>query len=214
MLLHEQRRRHEDRRLLAVLDRLERRPHRDLGLPVADVATDEPVHRNLALHVELDLVDAAQLVGGLDVHERVFKLTLPGRVRPEGVTLGGHPGAVEPDQLARDLLDVLLGPALCLGPVRAAELVQRWRLAADIPGDLVELVGRHEQAVRLARARPLAGAVLEQEVFAGGPADRALDHLDELAHAMLLMNDVVAEAQLQRVDLVAPPRRQPAHVFG
>ena len=46
VLADQQRRRHEDRDLLAVLDRLERRPHRDLGLAVADVAADEAVHRD------------------------------------------------------------------------------------------------------------------------------------------------------------------------
>ena len=46
VLLGEQRRRHEHGGLLAVLDRLEDRPHRDLGLAEADVAADEPVHRH------------------------------------------------------------------------------------------------------------------------------------------------------------------------
>ena len=44
-------RRDEDRDLLAVLRRLERGPERDLGLAVADVADDQPVHRPDALHV-------------------------------------------------------------------------------------------------------------------------------------------------------------------
>ena len=48
-------RRDEDRDLLAVLDRLERGPQRHLGLAVADVADDEPVHRPDQLHVGLDL---------------------------------------------------------------------------------------------------------------------------------------------------------------
>ena len=38
-------RRHEHRDLLAVLGRLERGAQRDLGLAVADVADDQPVHR-------------------------------------------------------------------------------------------------------------------------------------------------------------------------
>ena len=46
VLLHEQRRRHQDGDLLAVLHRLERGPHGDLGLAVADVAADQPVHRD------------------------------------------------------------------------------------------------------------------------------------------------------------------------
>ena len=212
VLLDQQRGRHEDRDLLAVLDRLERRPDRDLGLAVADVAADEPVHRDRALHVGLDLVDADQLVGGLDVGEGVLELALPRGVGAEGVALGGHPGAVEPDQLAGDLLDVLLGPALGLLPVGAAQLVQRRGLAADVAGDLVELVGRHGQPV--GRLAALAGGVLDDEVLAGGAADGALHHLDEPAHAVLLVDDEVAGPQLQRVDLVAPARGHPAHVLG
>ena len=94
VLADEQRRRHEDRDLLAVLDRLERRAHRDLGLAVADVAADEPVHRDLLLHVGLDLVDADQLVGRLDVGEGVLELALPRGVRRERVALRGHARAL------------------------------------------------------------------------------------------------------------------------
>ena len=57
VLLRQQRGRHQHRHLLAVLHRLERRPDRDLGLAVADVAADQPVHRDRLLHVGLDLVD-------------------------------------------------------------------------------------------------------------------------------------------------------------
>ena len=42
----QQRRRHQDRDLLAVLDGLERRAHGDLGLAVAHVAADQAVHRH------------------------------------------------------------------------------------------------------------------------------------------------------------------------
>ena len=45
VLVRQHGRRHEDGHLLAVLDRLEGRPQGDLGLAVADVADDEPVHR-------------------------------------------------------------------------------------------------------------------------------------------------------------------------
>ena len=46
------------------------------------------------------------------------------------------------------------------------------------------------------------------------PCDGALDHLDVPADAVLLVHDVVAGAQLQRVDDVAAPARHPAHVLG
>ena len=86
VLVGQQRRRHQHRDLLAVLHRLERRPHRDLGLAVADVAADHPVHRDRLLHVGLDLGDGGQLVDGLGEPERVLHLGLPRGVRPERVT--------------------------------------------------------------------------------------------------------------------------------
>ena len=49
VLLGEDGRGREEEDLLAVGRRLERRAQRDLGLPVADVAADEPVHRPSAL---------------------------------------------------------------------------------------------------------------------------------------------------------------------
>ena len=142
----QQRGRHQHRDLLAVLDRLERRPYGDLGLAVADVAADQAVHRDDAPHVGLDLVDRAQLVGGLVERERVLELALPRGVRAEGVALGGLPGGVELDQLGRDLAHRLAGAALALGPVGAAEPVEAGLLAADVAGDLVERVGRARRA--------------------------------------------------------------------
>ena len=151
VLLHEQRRRHQDGDLLAVLDGLERRAHRDLGLAVADVAADQPVHRHGPAHVGLDLLDRGQLVGGLVEGEGVLELALPRGVRPEGVALGGLPGGVELDQLGRDLADGLAGPALALGPVGAAEPVEAGLLAADVAGHLVERCRPGRRAGRAGR---------------------------------------------------------------
>ena len=212
VLLDEQGRRAQHGHLLAVLDRLERRPHRDLGLAVADVAADEAVHRHRALHVGLDLVDGAQLVGRLDVREGVLELALPRGVGRERVPARGHPRGVQADQLGGDLLDVAPGPALGLVPVGAAHLVEAGLLAADVAGHLVELVGGHVEAV--AGLAALGRGVLDDEVLAGGAADGALHHLDEPAHAVLLVDDEVARPQLEGVDLVAAPRRHPAHVLG
>ena len=131
--------------------------------------------------------------GRLDVGEGVLELALPRGVGPERVALGGLPGGVQLDQLGRDLLDGLAGAALALVPVGAAEAVERRVLAADVAGDLVELVGRHEQPV--GRVAALGGGVLDQEVLAGRALDLALDHLDVAADAVLLVHDEVAGAR-------------------
>ena len=211
VLLDEQRGRHQDGDLLAVLDRLERGPDGDLGLAVADVAADDPVHRHDAFHVVLDVVDGGQLVRRLDERERVLELALPRRVLGERVALGRLARGVQLDQLAGDLADRLARAALALGPVAAAHLVQRGLLATDVPGDLVELVGRHEQAV--AGLAALARRELDHDVLAGGPlgagADRALHHLDVPADAVLLVHDEVAGRELQRVDGLLAAARHP-----
>ena len=58
------------------------------------------------------------------------------------------------------------------------------------------------------------GAVLEDEVLPGGAVHLALAHLDEPADAVLLVDDVVALLQLQRVDLPLATGRHPAGVAG
>ena len=108
--------------------------------------------------------------------------------------------------------DRLAGAALALGPVGAAEPVEAGLLAADVAGDLVERVGRHVEPVGGLAA--LGGAVLEDEVLAGRALHLALLHLDEAADAVLLVDDVVAGLELERVDLLLAPGRHPAHVAG
>jgi hypothetical protein len=53
------------------------------------------------------------------------------------------------------------------------------------------------------RAGRACSGVLEDEVLAGGALHGALDHLDELADAVLLVDDEVAGRSCERVDLVA-----------
>ena len=118
VLRREDGRRHEDRDLLAVLGRLERGPQRHLGLAVADVADDEPVHRADLLHVGLDLERRPHLVGGLLVRERGLHLALPRRVGAEGVAL--RPGArrVQLEQLLGEIGDRPRDPLLGTQPLR------------------------------------------------------------------------------------------------
>ena len=126
VLLDEQRRRHQDGDLLAVLHRLERRPHGDLGLAVADVAADQPVHRDRLLHVGLDLVDArragrASRRRGRRPRARAAT-ACPGRTRSPGEAMRAEYSRISSAAIC---LDRLAGAALRLGPVGAAEPVQR-----------------------------------------------------------------------------------------
>ena len=95
MLLREDRRGHDDRDLLAVLDGLESGAQGDLGLAVPDIADDEPVHRPAALHVALGVLDRLQLVGSLGVRESILHLDLPGGIAPEREPLCGLARGVE-----------------------------------------------------------------------------------------------------------------------
>ncbi len=219
VLLGEQRGGNQHCDLLAVLDRLERGPDRDLGLAVADVAGDQPVHGDLAFHVGLDLVDGGELVRRLHIREGFLKLPLPRRVRGEGVAARGHPGRVQPDELARDFLDGLAGLGLGARPVRPAHLAQRRRIAADVAGHLVQLVGRHEKPV--AGGTALGRRVLEHEVLAKtgvSPSTAisrhlALDQLHELPDPVLFVDHEVTGVQLERVDGVAPFGGHAPHVL-
>jgi hypothetical protein len=205
VLLDEQSGRHEHGDLFAVLDRLECGTDRDLRLPVAHVAADQTVHRHGLLHVRLDLVDGGQLIGGLDIVEGVFEFALPGGVRSVGVADGGLAGRIQSDEFPGDLLDGLAGLRLRRLPVGAAHLVEVRALPADIAGDLVESIAGDVEAVTGLSA--FGGRVFDDEVFAGvlvrtspcGP----LGHFDESSDAVLVVDDVVAGCQVERVDLVA-----------
>ena len=216
VLLDQQGRRHQHRDLLAVLDRLERGAHRDLGLAEADVAREQPVHRDRLLHVGLDLIDRLQLVGRLGERERLFELALPRGVGSERVTLGRHARRVELDELDRDVAHRPARAALGLRPVAAAHLREGGRFAADVLREQVELIGGHVELV--ARVAALGRRVLEHEVLAHAldrvataAGDLALGELDELADAVRGVHDVVARLQLQRVDDVAASRCELLH---
>ena len=87
MLLGQDRRRRQKRDLLAVHRGLERGPEGDLRLAVTHVARDQAIHGAGLLHVGLDLLDGAELIGGLLEAERRLELPLPGGVRPEHVAV-------------------------------------------------------------------------------------------------------------------------------
>ena len=191
MLLGEDRRRHQQHHLLAVLHRLERGPQRDLGLAVADVAADQAVHRPRRLHVGLDELDRVALVGRLGVGERVLELPLPVAVDREGVALAALALGVEVEQLAGQLLGGAAGAGLDRVPAGATQLGQR-RVAAtapDVAADLGQLVDGHEHPVR--------AGVLQVQVVPGDVGDRLGVKAGEAGDPVVLVDDDVAGAQVR-----------------
>ena len=133
MLVRENRGRDQDRHLFPALDRLERRPHRHLGLPVPDVTDQKAVHRHRALHVAFHVLGGPALVGRILVEECRFQLPLPAGVRRRGVTRADGPAGIELQQLHRHLLDRFAGFFSLLLPGGAAEPVQLGGVSSPSP---------------------------------------------------------------------------------
>ena len=197
----EDRRRDEDRDLLAILRRLERGSERDLGLAVADVAHDQAVHRPDALHVLLGLGHGAQLVDGLLVRERRLQLRLPWRVSGEGVPLCLAPRRVQLEQLLRQVRDGPPDPLLRAQPFGPAELAQLRLVATGVARHPPDLLDRNEDAVA-ARERQL-----EEVSFVAGRG-RAPQHLLEAGDAVVDVDHEVAGGQpFEDVARHDPPHR-------
>ena len=102
----------------------------------------------------------------------------------------GLAARVEPDQLARELLDGLAGTALQQQPGLAAELRQRGRLrvGADVARDLSDLLVRDVQ--------PVLAAEAEEQVVARDAGDLLRLETEQLPDPVVLMDDVVAGAEV------------------
>ena len=190
VLLGEHRCRHQHQHLAPAGDRLQRRPHGDLGLAEADVAAYQPVHRPVALHVLGHRVDGPQLVVRLLVGERRLELRRPLVVLRERRPHLVLPARVEGQQLAGQLADGGAGPRPQVLPRLAAELRQRRRRAvgADVAADLAQLLVRDVQAV--------VAAELEVQVVADDAPHLLGVELEEPADAVILVDDVVAWPQV------------------
>ena len=202
VLQGEDRRRHQHRYLLAVHGSLERRADRHLGLAEAHVAAHQPVHRLVGLHVLLDGRDGRLLVGGVLPLERRLQLVLQVTVGGECEPFAGLALSIEGDQLARDILDGLLGGVLELLPCPVAEFIDLRRLAVAglVTRNAVERMDVHEQHV----------AVLVHQ-FDGLVHLAVLVDLHqpvETPHAVVDMHHIVARAELVQLGdghlLVAP----------
>ena len=191
VLKRQNRRRREERDLLAVHHRLERGAHRHFGLAVADVAAEQPVHRRRRFHVALDVGDRRLLIERQLVLERVLELLLPVRIGAERVA--GHRLArgVELEQLLRHVAHRLLDLGLRALPRRAAEPIDRRPRRAGVLLHEVEPLDRDEQLV-------LAG-VAQLEELLHAVADADLLQADEHADAVVDVDDEVADLEVAQV---------------
>ena len=190
VLLRQDRGRHEHHHLLAVRNGLLGGAQRHLGLAVADVAADQAVHGALGLQVPLHRVDRLELVGRLPVREGALEHQLPLAVGRKLVTPASAALRVEVQQLSRQLAGGAAGAGLHSLPARRPQRRQLWRLApgADVAGDLRELVGGREDAIR--------AAVGKLQVVAGDAGDRLRLEARETGDPVVLVDHVVADPKV------------------
>ena len=175
-------------------------PDRDLGLPEADVAADQAVHRARRLQILLHRLDRALLVLGLAVRELRLEPFQPLAREIEGDARRSLAARIEPDQLAGELLHGFPRAALEQEPRLAAQLRERGplRVGADVARDLADLLVRHVEAVLAAEG--------EEQVVARDSRDLLRLEAEQLPDAMVLVDDEVTGAQVgERLERPSQP---------
>ena len=193
MLLGQQRGRHQHRDLLAAGRGDEGRAHRDFSLAEADIAADHAVHRLRGREVADHRFDRRVLVRGFLEREGGGERLVHRPVDVDRQALARLPFRLDFQQFGGDVADFLGGLLLRLGPLLAAEVVQRRGVGvgAGIAADAVELRDRHIQAVAL--------GVFDVEEFAGHAAD-VHGHQSAIAtDAVVLVDDRRAQREFAEV---------------
>ena len=205
MLLGQDRRRHQDRHLPAVVDRLERGADGQLRLAIADVAADESIHRPRPVHVSFDLGHGGELIGRLFIGECRLELRLPFAVRRKGNARPGFTQGLQLDHLAGQVEDRCFDSCLLPLPAGAAEPGQL-RIgfrAADVLLHQVDLGCGHINAH--------AALELQDQVFLAVSFPVEELHATIAGDAVTDMNHQVSLAQVEeavnRSRFDAPPRQ-------
>src|SRR4030095_11293099 len=86
MLVSKNRRGRKHRRLLSFHHGFESCAHGNLGLAIADVATEQTVHRRGLLHILLYVFNCRLLVGRQHVFKTILKFLLPRSIGRERIT--------------------------------------------------------------------------------------------------------------------------------
>ena len=181
------RRRGQDRTLLAAHHAFEGRAQRNFSLADADVAADKPIHRPGLFHILLDLGRGGQLVGGFVVGKALLKIALPGIVGREGVAVGLLAAGIELNELLGHRLGRSAHPLAGFRPLAAAQPAQLdlVRIAGSrIAGEQVELGDRDVEHVLFVvfDAQVVLGDALHLHALdAGIPADAVVLVDDEVA---------------------------------
>ena len=150
VLLSQDRRRHQHRRLLAVHRRLVRRADRQLRFAEAHVAAYQSIHRLGALHVRLDLLDRAQLILRLLERKRLLKIFLSRIVRRKFKARRTLPPSIYLYQFVRYVLDRRRHARFRLRPLRRVQFVEPRRriLIRYVLLKKLHLIRRHEKFIR------------------------------------------------------------------
>ena len=140
---------HQYGHLLAVEHRHEGRSQGHLGLPIAHVAADQPVHRLGTGHILSDIFDRFDLVGGFLVRETALELGHIVVHRLKGETRSNLAGRIELEQFPGNPLGRPPDPGLDLFPGLAPHLVQHGRhtLHAHVLLDEPHTIHRQIEAV-------------------------------------------------------------------
>ena len=117
--------------LFAVHDCLEGGPHGDFGLPVSNIAAEQPVHGPRGFHIMLDRRDGVELIRCQLELEHILELLLPGRIHGVGVSLHGPALRIQLEQLVSHVSHRSFDPGLCSFPGSAPQPVQTWLSAAE-----------------------------------------------------------------------------------
>ncbi len=159
MLLSEHGGGHQHCHLLTVHHCLEGGADSHLGLAVADIPADQPVHGFGFLHVLLYLFLSLHLVGGLNIGEGSLKLLLPDGIRGEGEAGHNLSGGIKCQQLLGDLFRSLSGSLFGSCPLLGAQPTQHRRSFAGsyVAADPVYLVGGDIELV--------ASGVVQDQIF-------------------------------------------------
>ena len=128
VLLGQDGRRHQHGHLFAVENRFKGRPDRHFGLAIADIATDQAVHRTRRFHVLLDRFNGLELVKRLFVGEAGLHLLLPEIIWAVHMTSHHFPLGIEGQQIVGNVRHCPFGAFLDRLPVSRTQATDHRRL--------------------------------------------------------------------------------------